>query len=144
MLISSVKSSCCIRCLHILLQTYTMERAKICRFYFQLGLEYKHILCFLAEVHGICISMGTLKRILRKKFHADILETALFVQDKLLSEGRYQGYRWMHLQCIQKGLNVSRDTIQILMKLLDPVGVEMRRKKRLRRRQYFTKGPDFL
>ena len=127
-----------------------MERAKICRFYFQLGLEYKHILCFLAEVHGICISMRTLKRILRsenlfrKKFRADISETALFVQDKLLSEGRYQGYRWMHLQCIQKGLNVSRDTIQILMKLLDPVGVEMRLKKRLRRRQYFAKGPNFL
>lgn len=127
-----------------------MEISQICKFYFHLGLEYKHILGFLAEIHGICLSMRTLKRILkhqglfRKKFNTDILEAAMFIQDKITSTGNQQGYRWMHLQCTQHGITITRDNVQILMKLLDPIGVQIRQKKRLRRRQYFAKGPDFI
>ncbi|KAJ8309994.1 LOW QUALITY PROTEIN: hypothetical protein KUTeg_011859 [Tegillarca granosa] len=46
----------------------------------------------------------------------------------------------MHLQCTQHG--ITRDNVQILMKLLDPIGVQIRQKKT--RRQYFSKGPDFI
>lgn len=127
-----------------------MKREKICNFYFRLGFNYKTILGFLAEVHGILISMRTLKRILkganlsRRKSKTDILEIALFIQDKLQSIGGQHGYRWMHLQCIQSGMDISRDTVQIMMQFIDPVGVEARLKRRLRRRQYFARGPDFI
>ncbi|OWF51202.1 uncharacterized protein LOC110449483 [Mizuhopecten yessoensis] len=127
-----------------------MDRNKLCKFYFHLGLPYKHILSFLAEGHGICISLRTLKRILRgeglfrRKFHTDILDAALFIQEKITSIGNQQGYRWMHLQCLHQGITIPRDNVQFLMQLLDPIGVELRLRKRLRRRRYFSKGPDFL
>ncbi|CAG2189187.1 uncharacterized protein [Mytilus edulis] len=126
-----------------------IDRTSICKFYFRLGFEYKYILKFLAEQHGIVISMRTLKRTLkgaglrRRKSKTDVLEAALFIQDKISSGADY-GYRWMHLQCTQNGLNVPRDTVEMMMKLLDPVGVKMRSKKRLRRRHYFARGPDFV
>lgn len=127
-----------------------MNRTLICKFYFRLGFEYKTILKFLAELHGIVISMSTLKRSLkgaelrRRKSKTDILEAALFIEDKISTSGAEYGYRWMHLQCTQSGLNISRDSVELMMQLLDPVGVEIRSKKRLKRRRYFARGPDFL
>ena len=46
----------------------------------------------------------------------------------------------MHLLCIQSGIDISRDTVQLMMQIIDPTGIEAR----LRRRQYFARGPDFL
>ncbi|OWF36819.1 uncharacterized protein LOC110441094 [Mizuhopecten yessoensis] len=94
--------------------------------------------------------MSTLKRTLRKKRlsrrkgHADILEVALLIEDKINSNGGQYGYRWMHLHCRNHGLNVPRDIVQNLMKIIDPIGVELRLTRRLRRRQYNGKGPNFL
>ena len=127
-----------------------MNREQICKFYFRLGFEYKTILRLLLEVHEIFISMRTLKRILkratlsRRKSNTDVLQAALFIQDKVQSSGGHQGYRWMHLQCIQSGIDISRDTVQLMMQIIDPTGIEARLRKRLRRRQYFARGPDFL
>ena len=39
---------------------------------------------------------------------------------------------------------VKRATVMTLMRELDPEGVESRGKKRLRRRAYHTKGPNFI
>ena len=125
------------------------DRMTLCKFYFHLGLQYKHILGLLAEIHGILISMRTLKRILRgeglfrRKFHTDILQAALFIEEKIGSEGCQHGYRWMHLRCLQYGIRIPRDYVHIIMKLLDPAGIELRLRKRLKRREYGAKGPDF-
>ena len=50
----------------------------------------------------------------------------------------------MHLKCIQAGLVVSRERVRIMMKILDPEGVALRGRNRLKRRQYFASGPNFL
>ena len=50
----------------------------------------------------------------------------------------------MHLKCIQSGLNVPRDTVYDLMKLLDPEKLLARRRNRLRRRVYVSKGPNYV
>ncbi|XP_033731739.1 uncharacterized protein LOC117321431 [Pecten maximus] len=126
------------------------ERTRLCKIYFDLGLSYSHILAMLSHIHSIVLSMSTLKRTLRKarlyrrKNHVDILEVALLIEEKINSCGGQYWYRWMHLHCRHQGLNVPRDVVQNLMKIIDPIGVELRLSRRLRRRQYNGKGPDFL
>ncbi|KAL3887987.1 hypothetical protein ACJMK2_000372 [Sinanodonta woodiana] len=85
-----------------------MDRSMLCSFYFRLGLNYSEILSFLAQIHGVCISMRT------------ETNTALSLDA---------------LRCLQHGLIVSRDTVGILMQLLDPAGIQLRLRRRLRGRQ---------
>jgi hypothetical protein len=50
----------------------------------------------------------------------------------------------MHLKCRQSGYSVPMDTVYQLMKLLDPKGVQSRRRGRLQRRLYTSPGPNFV
>lgn len=50
----------------------------------------------------------------------------------------------MHLKCLQEGFVVRQETVRVLLKILDPNGVNLRKRRRLRRRQYFNKGPNYL
>ena len=43
-----------------------------------------------------------------------------------------------------KGIIVKRARVMTLLRELDPDGVESRQKKRLRRRAYHAKGPNFV
>ena len=110
-------------------------------FYFLLGMRHWEILAFL-RMDGIVISMSTLRRRLkllglyRRKAQSDLLEVALFVQEQLNEYGMLHGYKFMHLKCIQAGLVVSQYTVRVLLKILDPQGVQLRSRRRLRRRLY--------
>ena len=125
-----------------------MERDKIVEVYFKLGLRYSEILRCLSEFHGFFISLRTLKRItqnlglFRRKNHSDILEIAMFVLQQCNIHGQMYGYRWMHLKCIEKGFVVSQETIRVLLHILDPEGIHMRKRRRLRRRTYSVPGPN--
>ncbi len=127
-----------------------MEYNDLLEVYFRLGLTYKEILLSLAVVHGIVTSLRTLKRdlkrlgLFRRKYKTDIFEVVGFVRKTILQEGNHHGYRWMHLQCIQSGLSVDRETIRLLLQVIDEEGVATRRRKRLQRRSYFAKGPNFI
>ena len=44
-----------------------LSREEIIRLLFMEGFQYQVILCFLTAVFGVCISMRTLKRILKKQ-----------------------------------------------------------------------------
>ena len=130
----------------------------ICRFkrdnlvdlYYKLGLSNDEILSFLALNHRIMISKSTLKRVLRRlnlrrrKNFSDVVDVAPFILEELESTGQLHGYRWMHLKCKQAGFNIPRDMVYELLKLLDPEGVSQRKRKRLRRRQYKSKGPNYV
>ena len=51
----------------------------------------------------------------------------------------------MHQRLINDhGLVVTRDTVRQVLKILDPEGVDLRSKHRLRRRTYNAKGPNYL
>ncbi|KAG5876634.1 hypothetical protein JTB14_005050 [Gonioctena quinquepunctata] len=39
---------------------------------------------------------------------------------------------------------VQQESVRLALNILDPEGVTLRRKNRLRRREYFSKGPNFL
>lgn len=41
-------------------------------------------------------------------------------------------------------LQVDRETVRLILKVLDPDGVETRSRRRLQRQKYRFKGPDFI
>ena len=53
-------------------------------------------------------------------------------------------YRWMFEKCKANGLVVKKEDIQILLATLDPEGSNITLSRRIKRRLYFTKGPNFL
>ncbi len=79
-----------------------------------LGFSNKEILCLLAHQHGVIISKRTLQRLCRKlnlfrrTNQTDIEEIASFVQSEMATSGRLQGYRWLHLRAIRRGLFLKR------------------------------------
>ena len=79
----------------------------------------------------------------RRKNHTDVL-VAIFIEETIKKSTGQQGYRWMHLQCRQNGLNIPRDTVQVSMQLIDPEGVDPWLSRRLRRHMYHARGPNFL
>lgn len=119
------------------------------RHYFYLGLQHKEILLYLL-MHGNNISERTLKRrlkimgLFRRKSYTSIETVRRFLVNQLSSSGQMPGYKWIHRRCIQRGIVVKQSTILHLMHLLDPEGIRVRKRKRLRRRQYFNKGPNYL
>ena len=124
------------------------QRRALVHVYFNLGLSNREILASLALYHRIIISIRTLKRITkaiglyRRKNHSDIVDVALFINDEIRGPGEMNGYRWMHLKCIQNGLVVTQNTVRLLMGIIDPEGVDVRKRRRLRRRRYGNPGPN--
>lgn len=116
--------------------------------YFRLGFAYKEILHIIAHRHNIVISLRTLYRELRRsqlyrrKNKSDLLTVALFIVDLLGEQGSLYGHRWMHAACVRNGFVISREEIRILLSIIDPVGVQTRTARRLRRRQYSCNGPN--
>ncbi|XP_016336667.1 uncharacterized protein LOC107684819 [Sinocyclocheilus anshuiensis] len=83
-------------------------------------------------------------RLYRRKNQTDLLEVALFLMNELDRYGKPHGYKLLHLKCIQAGFVVSQCVIRHLLGILDPDGVQMRRRNRLRRRMYVNPGPNFI
>ena len=131
-------------------ERYGVEREELIAFFFHLGLSQTELLACLALRHGILISNRHLKRLLknqmlyRKKYYSDIVEVAEYIDQVLMTSGKLHGYRWFHTKCIMAGFVVNQEMVRILLKLFDPQGVEMRKRKRLQRRQYRNEGPDSL
>lgn len=117
--------------------------------YFNMGLQQVEILQFLRNIHGIPMSLRTLKRHLRRlnlsrRNLSSLDDVYNFIVAAVTTSAQMQGYRWMHLRCIQNGLVVTQNTVREILHLVDPEGVEFRTRRRLRRRQYLSKGPNYL
>ncbi|KAI2645776.1 Methylglyoxal synthase [Labeo rohita] len=118
--------------------------------YFRRGLSNREILALLKEVHGIKISNRTLERILskhqlwRRKNKTDEADVVAFIQQQLQTSGQSHGYRWMHQKCWLNGIITDRETVRVILRLLDGEGVDLRSRNRLRRRVYFSRGPNYV
>ena len=67
------------------------------------------------------------------------------VEEELNGSGSIIGYRSMHQRLTaEHRLIVTRNTVRQVLKILDPEGVQARSRHRLRRRNYSTKGPNYL
>ena len=80
----------------------------------------------------------------RKGNSSDVNDVIKFTGAELNGIGSEIGYRQMHQRCIQGDLRVSRKTVATIIKELDPEGFELRRRKHLRRRLYFARGPNWV
>lgn len=143
------KSSLLTLCLY----TYSFQQDSteaLVQKYFWYGFQQREILAFLKNLHNRRISSRTLKRILsklrlyRRKNYSKIEDVAKFLENELMKSGQLHGYRWMHLRCLQNNLIVTQSVVRELLTYLDPQGVEIRKRRRLRRRQYHNKGPNYL
>lgn len=118
--------------------------------YHRLGYTQNEMQVSLAVKHGIAISERHLRRhlnrlrLFRRKDHTDVAEVSVFVMNELRTCGQQLGYRMMHLKCVNAGLVVSRETVRHLLGVLDPRGIELRRKGRIVRRCYLSKGANFV
>ena len=135
---------------------YTMnprdvDRNSLIERYFHLGFQYCEILSFLSTLHGIKLCLRQLKRILqtmglqRRRGHASIQDVVDIIEQELTGSGSCLGYRQMHLKLrLEYGLVTDRETVRLLLRNLDPDGVELRSRRRLRRRTYYASGPNFI
>ena len=131
-----------------------MDRVKnYVRRYFNDGFSYEEILEFLKIRHEYICSLSTLKRFLRKnglrkrplanfRDSNNLIVEAIRIE--LDGSGRGMGYQRMHQALISQGIHCRREDVRKIVKELDSEGVELRRKKRLHRRKYVTKGPNYV
>ena len=116
--------------------------------YFHVGFKYKEIISLLERCHRKKVSLRTLHRLLRQQnLYRKVIQSLVpdivsFIQNELQGSDSCIGYRAMQQRCIKNQLNVLRGIVAQIMKELDPVGVGARRKRTLRRRSYFSKGPN--
>ncbi|KAJ8314675.1 hypothetical protein KUTeg_006825 [Tegillarca granosa] len=120
------------------------------KFYFNLGLRYNEIVFVLQFIHGYSLSKRHLIRILHKeglyrhKNPTDIMDVLEFIKEEQRKSGVLHGYRWMYQKCKEKGINALKEKVRLLMRVLDPESVELRKAHRLRRRKYMSKGPNYI
>jgi hypothetical protein len=132
---------------------YVENEHKIIEQYFHLGYKYEHIILLLKSEHGLNMNVRTLKRRLksynlsrRNLDDANICEEQirnLTRQEMQSAAGNLAGYRKMwHILRIKHHLHVPRVLVQRVLKELDPEASELRKKKKLKRRQYLSHGPN--
>ena len=127
------------------------EGEELIKMYIDSGYTYDAILAFLAKYHGISISMSTLQRRLRsygfsrRNIGVDNDEVKALIRKELDGAGCLGGYRsiWHSLR-LTHSISISRHTVATLMREIDPDGVEVRKRRRLKRREYSSPGPNFV
>lgn len=118
--------------------------------YFEMGLQYKDIVRALAIEHGVVVSLRHLKRLLRelglfrRNNYSDVAEVVEFINEQIQTSGKLHGYRWMWEKCSMNNLRCKKEDVRLILSVLDPEGNEQRRKRRLLRRAYYAKGPNYL
>jgi len=65
------------------------------------------------------------------------------IMEELNGPGCMSGYRSMWHTLRMEGFQVPRDTVEKMLRELDPEGCELRKTKRLRRRRYHAPGPNY-
>ena len=118
--------------------------------YFDDGFRYKEILKFLEFVYGYSLSLSSLKRILRKnnkrRRALTCSQQELFdaVERELAGSSNNVGYRRMHCTLIPKGIPRHREDVRKMVCDKDPEGVQLRKRRHLRRRKYTSPGPNIV
>ena len=130
------------------------DRENLISNYFLQGFTNNEIVGLLALQHGIMLSVRTVKRILKrlglKRATSDNESPLEHIVSAILEEletscGSFMGYRQLTRRLRRKyNLQVRRDTVMKSLRIIDPEGVERRKRRRLKRRRYVTPGPNFL
>jgi hypothetical protein len=118
--------------------------------YFHYGYPYDAIVGLLNK-KDIHMSVRTLKRRLRslglrRKGNTTVIDNETIrtaIQKEMEGAGKLSGYRsiW-HALRLRHHIHVPRNLVAEIMKEIDPVGVEERRARRLKRRTFTSKGAN--
>ena len=119
--------------------------------YFHLKFNHVEVFPFLTLSHGIRLSFRQLKRILRnqglfrRRNYSNPYEIVSAVERELCGSGSSIGYRLRHHRLRNDyDLAVDKEIVRLILKTLDPKGFERRPRRRLRRRKYYAKGPNYI
>lgn len=126
-------------------------RDELIMLYFSQSYTHQQIITFLSTVHGIYLCVRQLKRILRnmkltrKNVQTDeeLYKAIRIVQEELKGSGKNMGYKAMWQRLREKQIKVTQHSVRNILKSLDPAGVELRKRRRLKRRDYVNPGPNF-
>ena len=126
-----------------------MDEEEAIKYYFSRKYDYISILKFLDKFHNIKMSKRTLQSRLKgyglSRRNNEVDEAV--IREHILKEidgaGSLLGYHaiWRNLH-LKYGVNVSRSTVQGLLREIDPEGSKLRRAHRLKRRNYLNPGPN--
>lgn len=124
----------------------------VIRDYFVKGFSYSEIIGLLKHVHGIEISLSTLKRRLRqhglkrravegnRNSNQEIVQA---IQQEMNGSGSILGYRRMQAAMMSRSIICRHEDVRLIIKSLNPEGVILRKKRRLHRRKYVSRGPNY-
>ena len=116
--------------------------------YFTTGFSYEEMCNFLFRFQKIRI-IWYLNRLLRQcnlqrsGNHSDINTVIKFIQDELKGSSLCFGNRYMLQKLRSSGLTADKETVRLILKSLDPVGVDKRKRRKLTRREYHSFGPSY-
>ena len=136
-------------------ENHAISRNEIIQNYFNLGYTNAEITLCLALCHGLFLSIRTVKRVLKRlnlrRARGNGSESPIqcivrsILQEIENSSGSFLGYRQMTQRLRRKyNILVKRDTVMHFLRIIDPDGVEQRRRRRLKRRKYVVPGPNFI
>lgn len=117
---------------------------------FQCGLQNNEIVAVLHSEYSVNVSLKQVGKILRRsglyrrKHYSSVNDVVNFIQQQVVLSAQRLGYRLMHLRCLQAGFVVQKEVVRLLMRIIDPRGVALRQCRRLHRRVYHSKGPNYL
>ena len=80
----------------------------------------------------------------RRYRKSNITEVKQAILQNFSGSSKSFGYRLMHQKLCVDGFIDNRETVRVLLKVLDADGVELRSPHRLARRVYFSVGPNYL
>ena len=116
--------------------------------YFTAGFSYKKICNFLFRFHRIKVAIRHLNRLLRqcnfkrRGNHSNINTVIKFIQDESKGSSLCFGYRHMLQKLHSSGLTADKETIRLILKSIDPVGVGKRKRWKLTHCEYHSFGPN--
>ncbi|XP_076093828.1 uncharacterized protein LOC143064690 [Mytilus galloprovincialis] len=119
-------------------------------YYFSRLYTQNEILGFLLFVHNVMLSKRTLKRILRRlNLRRRGIENPLVdIVSKIIDLRRF-GYDQVDYRTMWRllntfcGVHATQETVRLALTVIDTDGVNARRRRRLIRRSYQSKGPNY-
>ena len=123
---------------------------RVLQIIFLRGFSYGEILHFLYVYHRKRVSLRQLHRLLRRLFlyrrksKSDLNDVIRYISNSVKGPASSIGYRSMHQKMRKDGIVTDRETVRLVMSVIDPVGVCYRSRHSFRRRVYSNLGPDFM
>ena len=121
------------------LTIHDQHRRYVLKNYFTAGFSYKEICNFIFRIYRIKITIRHFNRLLRqcnlqrRESHSNINTVKKIIQDKLKRSSSCFGYRHMLKKLRSCGLTADKETVRLILKSPDPVGVDTRKRRKLTR-----------